>query len=118
MAFSPNIDGAYVRALISARKKIKQLLADKGITPLLIRLSLNDARAQQIQPGTYRLRQQMSAEAALTALLDPSARVQAKFTIPEGARVGHQGDGMCRVFVTSPYTSRLFLPSQLYVSFL
>ncbi|MBC9225280.1 endolytic transglycosylase MltG [Aeromicrobium sp. 636] len=51
-------------------------------------LSLSDSRAQQVQPGTYRLRKQMSAEAALTVLVDPSARIQAKFTVPEGARVG------------------------------
>lgn len=71
--------------------QIARLLAEQDIvksSEAFYQLSLTDARAQQIQPGTYRLRQQMSAEAALAALVDPSARIQAKFTVPEGARVG------------------------------
>ena len=51
-------------------------------------LSLVDARAQQIQPGMYQLREKMSAAAALDALMDPSTKIQAKVTIPEGARLG------------------------------
>lgn len=51
-------------------------------------LSLSDPRAQQIQPGMYQLRKQMSAGAALDALMDPSTKIQAKVTIPEGARLG------------------------------
>jgi UPF0755 protein len=71
--------------------QIARLLAEQDVvksSEAFYQLSLTDARAQQIQPGTYRLRTQMSAEAALTALVDPSARVRAKFTVPEGARVG------------------------------
>lgn len=71
--------------------QIARLLADADVvksSEAFYQLSLTDQRATQIQPGTYTLRQQMSAEAALTALVDPSARVQAKFTVPEGARVG------------------------------
>ncbi|MFH7324529.1 endolytic transglycosylase MltG [Aeromicrobium sp. JJY06] len=71
--------------------QIARLLAEQDVvksSEAFYQLSLTDARAQKIQPGTYTLRQQMSAEAALTALVDPSARVQAKFTVPEGARVG------------------------------
>ena len=71
--------------------QIGQILADAGVVKsaeAFYQLSLSDVRAQSIQPGTYQLRSQMSAAAALTALVDPSARVQAKFTIPEGARVG------------------------------
>lgn len=71
--------------------QIARILAGEDVvksSEAFYQLSLNDPRAQQIQPGTYRLRQQMSAEAALTALVDPSARIQAKFTIPEGSRVG------------------------------
>lgn len=71
--------------------QIARILADQDVvksSEAFYQLSLSDPRAQQIQPGTYRLRQQMSAEAALTALVDPSARIQAKFTVPEGSRVG------------------------------
>lgn len=71
--------------------QIARLLAENDVvksSEAFYQLSLSDARAQQIQPGTYRLRQQMSADAAMAALVDPSARVQAKFTIPEGSRVG------------------------------
>jgi len=70
---------------------IARILAEDDVvksSEAFYQLSLTDGRAQQVQPGTYRLRKQMSAEAALTALVDPSARVQAKFTVPEGARVG------------------------------
>jgi UPF0755 protein len=44
-------------------------------------------RAASIQPGTYRMRLQMSAAAALAQLLDPAARLRLEVTIPEGKRV-------------------------------
>jgi len=71
-------------------QQIAALLADAGVvksSEAFYQLSLTDDRAQGIQPGTYKLRGQMSAEAAMAALVDPSARVRAKFTVPEGARV-------------------------------
>ncbi len=71
--------------------QIARILADEDVvksSEAFYQLSLRDERANRIQPGTYRLRKQMSAEAALSALVDPSARMQAKFTVPEGARVG------------------------------
>ncbi|WP_235826297.1 endolytic transglycosylase MltG [Candidatus Frankia alpina] len=40
-----------------------------------------------IQPGTYRLRSRMSAEAALAALLDPASSAPFKFVIKEGMTV-------------------------------
>lgn len=43
--------------------------------------------ARSVQPGTYRLRKEMQASLALAMLLDPSARVQAQVTIPEGFRL-------------------------------
>ncbi len=43
--------------------------------------------APGIQPGTYRLMTQMRGADAVSALLDPSARVQTKVTLPEGLRV-------------------------------
>ena len=44
-------------------------------------------QAQSIQPGTYRLRRQMSAQAAVALLLDPKARLTIKVVVPEGKRL-------------------------------
>ena len=46
-----------------------------------------DPRAAGVQPGTYSLREKMSAAAALGLLLDPKARLILTVTIPEGTRV-------------------------------
>nr|WP_243851441.1 endolytic transglycosylase MltG [Modestobacter marinus] len=43
--------------------------------------------ATGIQPGVYRLRQQMSGQAALDLLLDPASRQVTRVTLPEGLRV-------------------------------
>ena len=40
-----------------------------------------------LQPGTYQLRSNMSAESALAMLTDPSSRVVTKIVVPEGARL-------------------------------
>jgi UPF0755 protein len=40
-----------------------------------------------IQPGTYRLRKEMSGVAALALMLEPQARVLARVTVPEGLSV-------------------------------
>jgi UPF0755 protein len=40
-----------------------------------------------LQPGTYRLREHMSAKAALAALEDPKSRVESTVAIPEGSTV-------------------------------
>ncbi len=50
--------------------------------------SLSDDRSSMIQPGTFRLRQQMSSEAAMDALLDRTNRIETNIVIPEGSRVG------------------------------
>jgi UPF0755 protein len=42
--------------------------------------------ASSIQPGTYALRLEMSAQEALTALMDPAFRLAISFTVPEGKR--------------------------------
>jgi UPF0755 protein len=47
----------------------------------------NDQRALGIQPGTYKLRKEMSGAAALTGILDPLARQLARLTVPEGLTV-------------------------------
>ena len=43
--------------------------------------------SSSLQPGFYQLQRKMPAGAALSALLDPSTRVQAKVTLPEGLRL-------------------------------
>ncbi len=45
-----------------------------------------DDRSGQIQVGYYRLRRQMSGAEALKLMLDPSSRITAGVTIPEGLR--------------------------------
>ncbi|EIV96390.1 endolytic transglycosylase MltG [Frankia sp. QA3] len=47
-----------------------------------------------IQPGTYRLRSRMSAEAALAALLDPASSAPFKFVIKEGMTVRQVLNGL------------------------
>lgn len=42
----------------------------------------------QFVPGTFRLQEQMSAQAALDALLDPASKVELSATIREGLRAG------------------------------
>jgi UPF0755 protein len=46
-----------------------------------------DPRALELQPGFYRVRSQMSAEAALDLLVDPASRVVGRVTVPEGLTV-------------------------------
>ena len=43
--------------------------------------------SSSLQPGFYKLMRKMAAADALDTLLDPSARVQAKVTLPEGLRL-------------------------------
>jgi uncharacterized YceG family protein len=46
-----------------------------------------DPRALGIQPGTYKLHKQMSGAAALALILEPSARLLTRMTVPEGLTV-------------------------------
>jgi UPF0755 protein len=64
-------------------------LADAGVvkTAKAFAAAYNeDPRAQTIQPGSYQLRKHMSAKAAVTLLLAPTARLTVKVTVPEGKR--------------------------------
>src|SRR5437762_630037 len=47
----------------------------------------SDPSGGDIRPGTYKLRLQMSAAAALDLILDPASRVSSRVLIPEGLRV-------------------------------
>ncbi|HYO86764.1 MAG TPA: endolytic transglycosylase MltG [Dermatophilaceae bacterium] len=46
--------------------------------------ALDRTPGAELQPGTYRMRREMSAAAALTLLRDPLTRAQIKVTVPEG----------------------------------
>lgn len=50
-------------------------------------LSLEDERAQEIQPGFYKMRKQMSAQWALREISDKNNRVEGKVVVREGARI-------------------------------
>jgi UPF0755 protein len=65
-------------------------LADAGVvkTPKAFSKAYSDElQAQSIQPGSYRLRKQMSGRAAVALLLDPAARLTVQVAIPEGKRL-------------------------------
>jgi len=70
--------------------KIAALLVDAGVVKSA-KAYLNAADdtpgSSGIQFGTYALKKQMSAQAAVQALIDPSSRELKKGTIPEGSRV-------------------------------
>lgn len=68
---------------------IARVLAQAGVTKTVeafVDEFKQNPDAAAVQPGTYALKKQMSAEAALTALLDPASRVERKVTIAEGKR--------------------------------
>jgi UPF0755 protein len=66
---------------------IARTLVDAGVIasigPFVDAAELDPA-AMSIQPGVYGLREQMSGQAALELLLDPSSRLLSRVTIPEG----------------------------------
>ena len=71
-------------------QQIADILASKDVVKsaeAYYQVSLNDPRAQSIQPGFYQLRKQMSAKAALGALVDKKNRVEGRVAVPEGANV-------------------------------
>lgn len=71
-------------------QQIAEVLASKDVVKsaeAFYQLSLDDPRAQSIQPGFYQVRKQMSAKAALGALVDRKNRVEGRVAVPEGANV-------------------------------
>lgn len=65
-------------------------LTDQGVvasTQAFVNAAAADPSATSLQPGTYELREQMSAASALALLKDPASRIVNKFTIPEGTRL-------------------------------
>ncbi|RFU22749.1 endolytic transglycosylase MltG [Geodermatophilus marinus] len=69
---------------------IGRSLVDAGViasvSPFVAAAEANPA-ATGIQPGVYALREEMSGQAALDLLLDPSSRLFARVTVPEGFTV-------------------------------
>lgn len=68
---------------------VARKLADEGVTAsfeAVYEILLLDSTIV-FQPGTYRLRAEMSAQAAIDALLDPANRAEYRFTLVEGIRV-------------------------------
>ena len=52
-----------------------------------IEVAYADPDASKLQPGFYQLQHKMAASDALATVLDPSARIQARVTLPEGLRL-------------------------------
>jgi len=69
---------------------VARSLAEAGVvktSKVFYELLLKQQPAVEFQPGTYRLRQQMSAQAALDALQNPANKMQRTAVIPEGKTV-------------------------------
>ena len=69
---------------------IARTLVDAGViasTGPFIDAAEANPDATGIQPGVYRLRQEMSGQAALDLMLDPAARLLSRVTVPEGLTV-------------------------------
>jgi UPF0755 protein len=60
-----------------------------------------DPSAQNIQPGTYKVRQHLSGKAAVAALLDPSARIANDAAVFEGATVFDVQDQLAKALGVS-----------------
>ena len=74
----------------ASAREIAQELHDANVTASVaafVKAASANPKSLGIQPGTYRLRNRMSASAALTALLDPASSAPFRFTIKEGMSV-------------------------------
>jgi UPF0755 protein len=70
--------------------RIAAILMDAGVVKsakAYLAAAADTPDSAGIQPGTYALKKQMSARAALQALLNPASRQLKRVTIPEGSRV-------------------------------
>ena len=56
-------------------------------TQAFVEAAYADPDASKLQPGFYQLQHKMAAADALSAVLDPSARIEARVTLPEGLRL-------------------------------
>lgn len=76
----PGATGADIATLLVKNGVVKTAKAYRAAAD-------ENPNSQNIQPGTYALKQQMTAQGALQALLDPATRLVKKITIPEGSRL-------------------------------
>jgi UPF0755 protein len=66
---------------------ISQNLVDEGVTAsydAFYDLLLQESPEPEFHPGAYQLAEEMSAQSALDALLDPATKLENTFVIPEG----------------------------------
>lgn len=75
-------DGATGRQIAHALVQARVIRTEGAFVKVLD----SDARAANLQPGTFTLARHMSAADAFRRLLDPSARVASKVVVVEGAR--------------------------------
>ncbi|WP_370439956.1 endolytic transglycosylase MltG [Kineococcus halophytocola] len=71
-------------------RAIGRTLAEAGVvksSTAFVSASRDEPRTAGIQPGTYRLKENMSAAAAVALLLDPASKVTTRLTVPEGLTV-------------------------------
>jgi UPF0755 protein len=69
---------------------IAETLADQDVVKSVkafVKVASDDPRSRNLQPGTYSLRKQMKASAALDLLLNPVSKISLRFTIPEGLTI-------------------------------
>ncbi len=69
---------------------VARTLASAGVVKsakAFVSVAQGDPRSTSLQPGTYRLRKQMKASAALDLLFDPASRLRSRVTLPEGLSV-------------------------------
>jgi UPF0755 protein len=70
--------------------EIGRTLKSKGVIKTIgafLQVANADPNSSSVQPGFYKFRTKMTASDALATLLDPSARIQARVTLPEGLRL-------------------------------
>lgn len=71
-------------------RTIGQTLTKAGVvksSSAFVAASKTQPKMAGIQPGTYRLKERMSAAAAVSLLLDPATKVTTRLTVPEGLTV-------------------------------
>ena len=70
---------------------IAENLVDEGVTAsydAFYDLLLAQSTEPEFHPGAYQLAEEMSAQAALDALMDPANKLENTFVIPEGTAIG------------------------------
>jgi UPF0755 protein len=107
----------------AAGVEIATLLQRNGVvktTKAYLAAAADNPATANIQPGTYALKQHMSAQAVVQTLINPASRLLKKLTIPEGSRLKDilekivSGTGMKRADVQAAAkdTSTLGVPAQ------